>query len=391
MGRINLNAVSKRFGDVEAIKDVTLEIPDASFTVIVGPSGSGKTSMLRSIAGLEHITSGRILIDDRDVTDLAPKERDVAFVFQNYALYGHLTVRDNIGFPLRARKVPRPEIRQRVDRVAQRLGLTDLLDRKPRALSGGQQQRVAIGRAIIREPAVFLFDEPLSNLDAQLRLEMRREIIQLQKSLGVTSVWVTHDQEEAMAMGDQILVVNNGIVEQQAPPEQLYSDPVNAYVASTIGSPPMNLVAGAVDRGTFHGPGFSFVLERDLRDGPVLLGLRPEDLHVATELSNGSATGTLEAHVELIELLGPRAILTLRVGETTLTGVFNRRVLPRLPEQGTVALAAERTRLQFFDPESQRRIDTAQAGDPSPSATGNPGEPGRATPVSPTSEGSPAS
>lgn len=356
MARINFDSVSKRFGDVAAIDDVTWEIPDGSFTVIVGPSGSGKTSMLRSIAGLEQITAGRILIDDRDVTQLAPKDRDVAFVFQNYALYGHLSVRDNIGFPLRARKVPKQEIAARVDSVAERLGLTELLERKPRALSGGQQQRVAIGRAIIRDPSVFLFDEPLSNLDAQLRLDMRREIIELQKSLGVTSVWVTHDQEEAMAMGDELMVVNKGRVEQHDPPEEIYANPVNAYVGSMIGSPPMNLIAGEVRGEEYVGPGFRFTVGKDAPQGPIVLGLRPEDLHVADELSPGTGTNPLEARVELVELLGPRASLTLRIGEATVIGVFNRRVLPRLPEGSVVSLAAERSRLQFFDSDGGRRI-----------------------------------
>jgi multiple sugar transport system ATP-binding protein len=343
---------------------VSIDIPDTSFTIIVGPSGSGKTSMLRSIAGLERISDGQIFIGDRDVTDLAPKERDIAFVFQNYALYGHLTVRDNIGFPLRARKVPKREIAARVDDVAERLGLTPLLNRKPRALSGGQQQRVAIGRALVREPSVFLFDEPLSNLDAQLRLDMRREIIQLQRSLQVTSVWVTHDQEEAMAMGDQILVVNKGVVEQQDEPERLYMNPVNEYVASTIGSPPMNLAKGDIQGGRFTGEHFEVDVARDLPDGPVTLGVRPEDLYVAEVVDSDHSMAQLDAYVELIELLGPRAIVTLRVGETTLTGVFSRRELATLAEAETVRIAAPFNRLHFFSPEDGRRIEAPGAPPP---------------------------
>ncbi len=360
MAPIHFKNVSKRFGDVEAIKDVSIDIPDGSFTIIVGPSGSGKTSLLRSLAGLEQISEGAILIGDRDVTRLAPKDRDVAFVFQNYALYGHLSVRDNIGFPLKARKTPKAQIAEAVEGVAERLDLGALLDRKPRALSGGQQQRVAIARALVRNPSVFLFDEPLSNLDAQLRLVMRQEIIQLQRSLGVTAVWVTHDQEEAMAMGDQILVVNKGIVEQQAPPERLYSEPANAYVARTIGSPPMNLFDGEVAAGTFACDGFSVFVGDDAPSGPVTLGIRPEDLYVADVDMPEKSTGVIDVQVELIELLGPRAIVALRAG-APITAVFSRRELSGLGGRDRVQIVAALDHVHFFAREDGRRL--ARAGD----------------------------
>ncbi|MGE0237083.1 MAG: ABC transporter ATP-binding protein [Parvibaculaceae bacterium] len=357
MASIRFENVVKHYGAYQAIRNVSFAIPDGEFVVIVGPSGSGKTTMLRAIGGLERVNSGRIHIGDRDVTDLAPKHRDIAFVFQNYALYAHLTVRNNIGFPLKARGMPKAEIAGRVEDVAERAGLKALLDRKPSALSGGQQQRVAIARALVRKPKVFLFDEPLSNLDAQLRLDMRREVLELQQSLGVTSVWVTHDQEEAMAMGDRILVVNHGIVEQNAAPEALYSDPINAYVARTIGSPTINMLRGQLNGQGLDVEGVRFPLPGGALQGDIMIGIRPEDIHpVKAGSDQHNATPPFEAKVQLIELLGARAIMTLLVGSHRLTAVFNRRDLADIREFDTIRVSAASDRLLYFKPETGERI-----------------------------------
>jgi multiple sugar transport system ATP-binding protein len=357
VGRITLRDVRKRFGAVEAVKGVSTELKDGCMTVIVGPSGSGKTSILRAIAGLERITSGRILIDDRDVTELPPRDRDAAFVFQNYALYAHMSVRDNIAFPLRARKVPKAERYRLVDDVARRTGLEPLLDRKPSELSGGQQQRVAIGRAIIRQPAVFLFDEPLSNLDAQLRIEMRQEILRMREAIPVTAVWVTHDQEEAMALGDEIVVVNDGRIAQQAPPDLLYTRPATVYVAKMIGSPSMNLFGGRISGGVFDGP-IRCEPGSHVQDGEVVLGIRPEDIRLASDVGRAESVGTIDAEVELVELLGPRAIVSMRVGQTPVIGVFDRRQLTRIHDQVTVCVTAERASIHLFDARTEERLPT---------------------------------
>lgn len=358
MGQITFENVVRRFGELEVIRNVSLEIPDGQFTVIVGPSGSGKTTMLRAIAGLEKVDEGRIYIDGRDVTELPPKERDIAFVFQNYALYGHLTVAQNLGFPLKAQKVPKPEIEQRVAAVAKRLGLEHLLKRKPKQLSGGQQQRVAIGRAIIREPKVYLFDEPLSNLDTQLRLEMRREIIQLHSDLGVTSVWVTHDQEEAMAMGDRILVVNEGRIEQEASPDMLFSRPANTYVATTIGSPPMNMLTGRSTGDSFDGP-LKLSFEQKIPAGEVIIGIRPEDIELVEPGSDVRGVGQFEAEVGIVERLGARGIVTLHVNGHQLTAVFPRRTISRIEEGARLTFTADRNSIHVFDAETEQRLTEA--------------------------------
>src|SRR3954453_23682243 len=251
MGEIVLQSVTKEFpGGVRAVDEVEMTIGDGEFMVLVGPSGCGKTTLLRSIGGLERVTGGRILLGERDVTRLPPAERDLAMVFQNYALYPHMTVRQNLGYALRVRKTKRPEIKERVDDVAKMLGLEQLLDRRPGALSGGQQQRVAMGRAIIREPAAFLMDEPLSNLDAKLRVTMRTSLQQLHTRLGTTTVYVTHDQVEAMTLGQRVAVMRDGRVQQVDIPQKLYEEPANIFVAAFIGSPSMNLVPGTIDGDT---------------------------------------------------------------------------------------------------------------------------------------------
>ncbi|MBJ7383314.1 MAG: ABC transporter ATP-binding protein, partial [Mycolicibacterium sp.] len=249
MATVHFSGVTKSYGSTSVVDDLNLELPDGSFTVLVGPSGCGKSTSLRMLAGLESVTSGSITIDGRDVTHLQPRERDVAMVFQNYALYPHLTVRENIAFPLRASKTPRAEAIARADEVGESLGLGKLMARKPKDLSGGQQQRVAIGRAIIRQPSVFLFDEPLSNLDAKLRVETRTELLQIQRKLGITSLYVTHDQEEAMTLSDRMVVMRDGRAAQVGTPLEVYGAPVDSFVASFVGSPKMNLVDGEIADG----------------------------------------------------------------------------------------------------------------------------------------------
>ena len=272
-----------------AVSDFTLDVVAGEFLVLVGPSGCGKSTTLRMVAGLELPTSGRIFIGGRDVTNLPPKDRDIAMVFQNYALYPHMTVRENMAFALRLRRFPKAEIARRVNAAAETLGLVSYLDRLPKALSGGQRQRVAVGRAIVREPAVFLFDEPLSNLDAKMRVEMRAEIVRLHRDLKATMIYVTHDQTEAMTMGTRIVVMDSGRIQQAAPPLEVYDRPANPFVASFIGTPPMNLFPpGVLDLGR-------------------TVGLRPE--HVAISLSPPADGAALEASVDFVEPLGPETIV----------------------------------------------------------------------------------
>lgn len=283
-----------------AVSNLDLEVAEGEFLVLVGPSGCGKSTSLRAVAGLEPVSSGRILIGDRDVTGVAAKDRDIAMVFQNYALYPHMTVAENMGFALKIAKTPKAEIARRVEEAARLLDLHDYLDRRPKALSGGQRQRVAMGRAIVREPAVFLMDEPLSNLDAKLRVQTRTQIATLQRRLGTTTIYVTHDQVEAMTMGDRVAVMRDGVLQQVATPDELYQSPVNAFVAQFIGSPSMNLVEVPIVDGGVHLGECRVSVTRDvlsLAGSPrVLLGVRPEDLRIDDD-------GTL-MRVQLVEALG---------------------------------------------------------------------------------------
>jgi multiple sugar transport system ATP-binding protein len=318
--------------------------------VLVGPSGCGKSTSLRMLAGLESTTSGEITIGERRVTDLQPRDRDVAMVFQNYALYPHLTVRENIAFPLRATKTPRSNALKRADEVAASLGLGDLLGRKPKDLSGGQQQRVAIGRAIIREPSVFLFDEPLSNLDAKLRVETRTELLQIQRRLGITCLYVTHDQEEAMTLSDRMVVMRDGRAVQVGTPFEVYSAPVDTFVAEFVGSPRMNLIDGELRDGTFSAAtGWRLATERNDAAGPVTLGVRPDDL-IPTAAENG------DARVKLVELLGPRAILTLDAGGRELSSVVETPQLSDIREGVRVALRVRPGAAHLFDTKTGQRI-----------------------------------
>jgi len=379
MGEIAIQNVTKEFaGGVVAVDDVTLTIEDGEFMVLVGPSGCGKTTLLRSIGGLEEVDGGRISIAGRDVTRLAPAARDLAMVFQNYALYPHMTVRKNLGYGLRVRRTPRKEIKQRVEEVAKMLGLEELLDRRPGQLSGGQQQRVAMGRAVIREPAAYLMDEPLSNLDAKLRVGMRTSLQQLHARLRTTTVYVTHDQVEAMTLGNRVAVMRDGKIQQVDAPQRLYQEPANLFVAAFIGSPSMNLVAGTIEGDELAIGSLRIPLARERRpsdapDGRVVVGIRPEAFEDAAFAPSGGPT--VDVQVEVIEELGSDAFLffaldspPIVVGEAASAdgdeedatllagskGLFAARVDPRTrAEVGSVTrLTIDPSRLHFFSPET---------------------------------------
>ena len=329
MAEIVLDGITKRFPDgTTAVRSLDLSIADGELMVLVGPSGCGKTTALRMVAGLEEVTEGTILIDGQAVNDAEPRDRDIAMVFQSYALYPHLTVRDNMAFSLKYRKTPKPEIRRRVAEAAQILELEELLGRKPRQLSGGQRQRVAMGRAIVRQPRAFLMDEPLSNLDAKLRVQMRAEIAKLQRSLGVTTIYVTHDQTEAMTLGSRVAVLRHGVLQQVAAPQELYARPANLFVAGFIGSPAMNLVEARLERGP-GGPEVIFgahrlrVPERVLREHSalekylgrgVVVGIRPEHLEDAAFVPDPAPESVLDVSVELREELGAEVNAHCTVG-----------------------------------------------------------------------------
>lgn len=350
MATVHFSGVTKSYGSTSVVDDLNLELPDGSFTVLVGPSGCGKSTSLRMLAGLESVTSGSITIDGRDVTHLQPRERDVAMVFQNYALYPHLTVRENIAFPLRASKTPRAEAIARADEVGKSLGLGKLMARKPKDLSGGQQQRVAIGRAIIRQPSVFLFDEPLSNLDAKLRVETRTELLQIQRRLGITSLYVTHDQEEAMTLSDRMVVMRDGRAAQVGTPLEVYGSPVDSFVASFVGSPKMNLVDGEIADGAFTAQsGLRLALDAAGAPGRVTLGVRPDDLLVTPDAD-------ADARVTLVELLGPRAIVTVAARGANLTSVVETQRMSGIAEGAPVALSVRPGAAHVFDAETGRRL-----------------------------------
>jgi len=316
MSKVTLSGLCKSYGALEILKEIDLEIQDHQFTVLLGPSGCGKSTTLRIIAGLDPVTSGKIFIEGRDVTKLEPRERDISMVFQNYALYPSMNVEQNMGFGLKAHKMPAPEIKERVLSAARLLEITALLARMPRELSGGQQQRVAIGRAIVREPKLFLFDEPLSNLDAKLRVEMRTEILRLHKRLKATTIYVTHDQEEAMTMADRIVIMKNGQIEQAGTPEEIYFRPATLMVAGFIGSPAMNFVPGVAKGGKMIKTPFGLIaFNGNIAPGQeVEIGIRPDDL-LAVKNDQPIENATLvKCLVTLSELLGARAIIHLEAG-----------------------------------------------------------------------------
>jgi ABC-type sugar transport system ATPase subunit len=306
MARVAFDGVTKVYpGPVVAVDGLTLEVADGEFLILVGPSGCGKSTALRMVAGLERISDGAITIGDRVVNDVPPMDRDVAMVFQSYALYPHMTVERNLAFGLRQRRTPREEVRRRVDEVARMLGLEDLLRRRPGQLSGGQRQRVAMGRALVREPEVFLLDEPLSNLDAKLRVEMRAELKRLHRRVGVTTIYVTHDQVEAITLGDRIAVLSDGVLQQVGPPQDVYDDPANVFVAGFIGSPAMNLLTGRA-RGGRVTVGEVELPEVSVPDGEVLVGIRPEGLRPVGE---GAPGPVFDVQVEVVEPLGEEVLV----------------------------------------------------------------------------------
>jgi multiple sugar transport system ATP-binding protein len=353
MGTVAIRSVRKNYGQVEVIHGVSIDIADGEFVALVGPSGCGKSTLLRMIAGLEEITGGEIAIGDRVVNEVVPKDRDIAMVFQNYALYPHMNVRDNMGFALRQRRLPRAEIDARVQDAARILGLEQLLDRKPRALSGGQRQRVAMGRAIVRQPNVFLFDEPLSNLDAKLRVQMRSELKELHQRLGVTTVYVTHDQIEAMTLADRVVVMNGGIVEQMGPPLELYDQPESLFVAAFIGSPPMNFVEGFVEYGQklLLDDGASLELPMPVPGADrVTIGVRPEHLSLAP--------AGWPAIVSVIEPTGSETQITARMGEHVIRILIRGRTEVRPGD--LIHLKASAQDIHVFDTRSRRRRPTVQ-------------------------------
>lgn len=360
MSVIALEDLNKNYGMFSAVRDMNLVTEDGEFVVLVGPSGCGKTTTMRMIAGLEDITSGAVRIDGEDVSEQSPSERDVAMVFQNYALYPHLTVYENMAFCLRVRKWDKQRIDQQVRKTAHALGIEALLDRKPAALSGGQRQRVALGRAIVREPRIFLMDEPLSNLDAKLRIEMRAEIVKLCRRLKITTFYVTHDQLEALTMGHRIVVMQGGVAQQIDTPQNIYDRPINRFVAGFIGSPPMNFLDAVVgESGTLSGAGFSLQTNGEVqaalagRRGAVVAGIRPEHLAPVSGQAN-EHQGTISGRLELIEPLGSDVMIHVAVGNVIVTAQFERG--PELRLGSEITLAHRRNCIHAFDPESERSV-----------------------------------
>jgi multiple sugar transport system ATP-binding protein len=363
MAQVVLSQINKFYGPVQAVKDFNLHINDKEFVVFVGPSGCGKTTTLRMIAGLEAISSGDISIDGQVVNDLAPMDRDIAMVFQNYALYPHMSVFDNMAFGLKMRKFDKREITKRVTEAADILGIGELLKRKPRQLSGGQRQRVALGRAIVRHPRVFLFDEPLSNLDAKLRVQMRVELKKLHQRLGTTAVYVTHDQVEAMTLGDRVVVMKDGLVQQVGEPLELYNRPANKFVAGFIGSPAMNFATVTMVNGdgrlTARNGGLALDVPAPQAERllphvgrQLTLGIRPEDLRVA---NGGDPAGlTFASRVEVVEQLGSEILLDVRVGEDAMVAAVEPTV--SVKAQDALRLAVDPARMHFFDAQSEQAI-----------------------------------
>jgi multiple sugar transport system ATP-binding protein len=379
MAEIAIENVSKIFaGGVYAVNGVTLEVADGEFIVLVGPSGCGKSTLLRSIAGLEEVTSGRIVIGGRDVTDAAPRDRDIAMVFQSYALYPHMTVRQNLGYGLKVRKTSKDDIARRVEEVARMLRLDELLERRPAALSGGQRQRVAMGRAVVREPKAFLMDEPLSNLDAKLRVSMRAQLASLHARLSTTTVYVTHDQVEAMTLGQRVAVMRDGRIQQVDTPQVLYSSPANLFVAAFIGSPAMNLVEAVVADGIVAFGSYRIPLLAPRQPGRYVLGIRPEAFEDAAFAD--PSVPALDVDVHVVEELGSDAHVIFTVDAPAVDtdevresreddaallaadgAVFTARVDPATSARagGPLRLAVDPRRFHFFDPETGANLTAA--------------------------------
>ncbi|HEY63421.1 MAG TPA: sn-glycerol-3-phosphate ABC transporter ATP-binding protein UgpC [Caldilineae bacterium] len=365
MASVTYEHVTKRFGDVIAVNDLSIEIADKEFLVFVGPSGCGKTTSLRLLAGLEEVTEGNIYIGDRLVNDVAPKDRDIAMVFQSYALYPHMSVYDNMAFGLKLRKTPKAEIDRRVREAAQILGIENLLDRKPKQLSGGQRQRVAVGRAIVREPAVFLFDEPLSNLDAKLRVQTRAELAKLHHRLATTFIYVTHDQMEAMTMATRIAVLRDGILQQLDTPQNLYDTPGNVFVAGFIGSPSMNFFDATLveEDGKLYVDGGSFKLQippdkaqtyMKYKGQEVIFGIRPEDIYAKPYVAPGISAAEMKATVDVTELMGNEIFLYCLTGNKSFIARVDPRTQARAGDE--VELVVNMDRLHLFDPKTEIRL-----------------------------------
>jgi multiple sugar transport system ATP-binding protein len=352
MAEITLRQVVKRYGDVVAVKGIDLSVASGEFVVLVGPSGCGKSTTLRMIAGLEDISEGDISIGGRIVNRIEPKDRNIAMVFQNYAIYPHMTVEKNIGFGLRATPLPAPEKARRVAETAEKLGLTDLLRRRPSELSGGQRQRVAIGRAMVRDPAVFLFDEPLSNLDAQLRAQMRLEIKKLHQTLGRTIVFVTHDQIEAMTLADRIVIMKDGDILQVGTPDEVYRRPVDTFVARFIGSPSMNLLPAKIAGGSLTVDGFCEIALPGAHPTEVMLGIRPDELRVLAD--GATAPVIVDAEIKIVEPLGPDALVYAHAGTHEVVGKCAASVPPR--PGARVRLGTSPEYLHLFDVASGRAL-----------------------------------
>ena len=414
MAQITLDRITKRYPDgFEAVKDMSLEIHDGEFVILVGPSGCGKSTALRMIAGLEDITDGQLRIGDEVVNDKAPKDRDIAMVFQNYALYPHMSVRDNMGFALKLRGAPNDEINNKVEEAARILDLEQHLDRKPAQLSGGQRQRVAMGRAIVRDPSAFLMDEPLSNLDAKLRVQMRTEVSRIQKNLGTTTIYVTHDQTEAMTLGDRVAVMRSGMLQQVGSPMELYNHPLNLFVAGFIGSPAMNFMPATVDGDTIRLPIGDVRLPDEIRGRVsgaagknLIAGVRPENFEDAALVGEVANRGsTFQAHIEVLESLGSELYAHFTVasdqqiesqelrelaedvggGEVPMAGEAGR-IVARLEPASQVRVGQEAelwvdaTRVHLFDPDDGRNLTTDAQG---PSALDGQGGGGRDPEVAP--------
>ena len=365
MASVTYDHLSKRFGETIAVNDMNIDVADQEFLVLVGPSGCGKTTALRLLAGLEEISDGKIMIGDRIVNDVAPKDRDIAMVFQSYALYPHLSVYDNMAFGLKLRKLPKEDIKRRVNDAADILGIQDLLERKPRQLSGGQRQRVAVGRAIVREPKVFLFDEPLSNLDAKLRVAMRAEISKLHLRLQTTFIYVTHDQVEAMTMATRIAVINKGLLQQVDTPQKLYDSPNNLFVAGFIGSPAMNFFPAKlqkdngklmVDTGPFAVPipSESAKLYESHIGKNVIFGIRPEDLHDPKFTPPNVHTENVETQVDVTELMGNEIFLHMLSGQNSFVARVDPRSNLRVGEKTQIAFDMDN--FHIFDAETEEAI-----------------------------------
>ena len=368
MASLSLRHIYKKYpGGVTAVSDFNLEVKDKEFLVLVGPSGCGKTTTLRMIAGLEEITEGELFIGDTLVNDVAPKDREIAMVFQNYALYPHMSVFENMAFGLKLNKTPKETIKRRVEEAARILDITHLLDRKPKALSGGQKQRVALGRAIVREPKVFLLDEPLSNLDAKLRAAMRTELTKLHQRVGTTFVYVTHDQVEAMTMATRIVVMKDGLIQQVDTPQNLYDSPCNIFVAGFIGTPQMNFIKGTLTKKGndvfFNFEDVSLQLPEDKANAPeladyigkeVVVGLRPEGISDEAKAVEASAASSFDVNVEVTELMGAEIYLYLSIGETNLIARVSSRSKSRAGDH--IKVAFDMSRLHIFDNDTERCI-----------------------------------